>query len=716
MRDILSDPIYLYSPLLVALCSLVLAVVVFRWGKKDVSSRIFTALLLSLTLWAAVLYAMRSSQNLHNAMLWEKAIPASTLLTFILFYHFTLIYTNVDQLSKQWKLIPLSYAFLLILIVLSPTSLMIESMRLEHYGYAPNTRILGKIVFLAYVLLISGGAYNFIKRYRATTSYAERNRLSYLLIATVCVLVGMALDCFSNLPPLALWSNLLFAVICSITVIRYRLLDISIAIRQGSVYLIVSSIIAIPYLLVLFYLHVLTQGFDIWWINVLVVLIAAAILRPLYTWAQQFMDRLFYRKRYDHLIALENFMHETHDISDFNNLISYITKHIQPVLQSASVNLLLATESRDYFTERQSSTSYEQGLSLSKGSALVKWMEANKSPLYLKEVMTVPQLQYLTQEERIIIDKTEADFFMPLFTRANELLGLIVLGKKLSGMEYSKEEERLVLATANRVAGIIENAYLFDSEKNLAERLKKEGDQKTEFLHNVAHELKTPLTAMIASSEILDEEQVSSGEYRKRLISNIRNSAKSMDKRVSELLDIARIQTGVIVLRKEPIYINELLSNVALQIQPIFEEKNQMLKLEIPDILPKINADSSRLEQVLYNLLTNANKFSPVSSDVILRAKVSSGQVVVEVEDSAPVISKEDSGKIFEPYYRSGDSAKREHQAGLGLGLSIAKYLIELHQGQMWFESGATKGNTFIFSLPALDQEPKESDDQQTVT
>ncbi|MFC1929070.1 ATP-binding protein [Chloroflexota bacterium] len=478
----------------------------------------------------------------------------------------------------------------------------------------------------------------------------------------------------------------------------------------------VSSIIAIPYLLVLFYLHVLTQGFDIWWINVLVVLIAAAILRPLYTWAQQFMDRLFYRKRYDHLIALENFMHETHDISDFNNLISYITKHIQPVLQSASVNLLLATESRDYFTERQSSTSYEQGLSLSKGSALVKWMEANKSPLYLKEVMTVPQLQYLTQEERIIIDKTEADFFMPLFTRANELLGLIVLGKKLSGMEYSKEEERLVLATANRVAGIIENAYLFDSEKNLAERLKKEGDQKTEFLHNVAHELKTPLTAMIASSEILDEEQVSSGEYRKRLISNIRNSAESMDKRVSELLDIARIQTGVIVLRKEPIYINELLSNVALQIQPIFQEKNQILKLEIPDILPKINADSSRLEQVLYNLLTNANKFSPVSSDVILRAKVSSGQVVVEVEDSAPVISKEDSGKIFEPYYRSEDSEKREHQAGLGLGLSIAKYLIELHQGQMWFESGATKGNTFIFSLPALDQEPKESDDQQTVT
>ncbi|MFC1985347.1 histidine kinase N-terminal 7TM domain-containing protein, partial [Chloroflexota bacterium] len=351
MRDILSDPIYLYAPLLVTLCSLILAAIVFRWGQKDVSSHLFTALLLSLTLWASLLYGMRSSQDLYTALLWERAIPASTFLTFALFYHFSVAYTRITFSSRQRITLLLSYIFFITVIAFSPTDSIIESMRLEDYGYAPNTGLFAKVIFLVYVLLIFGGAYNFIKRYRSTTSYEERNRLIYLVTGTVCVYLGIFLDAFSNLPPLALWTNLVFALVCSIAISRYHLLDIKIVARTSLVYLITSFIIAIPYLLILLLIHSFLQDFEVWWINILVILIAAATLRPLYTWAQHFVDKLFYRQRYDYLIALENFVQETHDISDLNKLISSIITNIQPVMQSSSIHLLLLSESTGDFLE-----------------------------------------------------------------------------------------------------------------------------------------------------------------------------------------------------------------------------------------------------------------------------------------------------------------------------------------------------------------------------
>ena len=213
-------------------------------------------------------------------------------------------------------------------------------------------------------------------------------------------------------------------------------------------------------------------------------------------------------------------------------------------------------------------------------------------------------------------------------------------------------------------------------------------------------------------AKILYEEPVILDEFRERLVENIKNSADVMDRRVSELLDLARVQTENLVLKKETLDINEFLSNVVLQLQPIFGAKSQTLKLEIADSLPKINADRSKLEQILYNLLTNANKFSPSSSNVVLRAKENNGQVILEVEDSAPAIGKEDKERIFEPYYRSVDSNKRQRFPGLGLGLFIVKNLIELHEGRIWVESRAKNGNNFAFSLPTLDRESRESGDQ----
>jgi signal transduction histidine kinase len=270
-------------------------------------------------------------------------------------------------------------------------------------------------------------------------------------------------------------------------------------------------------------------------------------------------------------------------------------------------------------------------------------------------------------------------------------------------MEYSKEDERLLIAVASRMAVELENAALYNAEKTIRHQLEKENELKTEFLHSVAHELKTPLTAILSSSELLSEEASIDPHFRKRLSDNIRKSADRMDKRVSELLDLARMQIGELSITPTPLEIGPLITESALQLNILFTNKRQTLALEIPSSLPKVNADKGRLEQILSNLLSNANKFSPAGSKIVLRARKADGKVIIEVEDSAPAVTEEEKGKLFNPYYRGDDADKRQRFPGLGLGLAISRRLVELHQGEIWVETKPVEGNIFAFSLPALD-------------
>ena len=173
-----------------------------------------------------------------------------------------------------------------------------------------------------------------------------------------------------------------------------------------------------------------------------------------------------------------------------------------------------------------------------------------------------------------------------------------------------------------------------------------------------------------------------------------------MDRRITELLDFARMQTGVSNLKPQRLEIGPVLTEVASQLGILFSNKEQSLEVEVPDCLPEVKADKAKLDQILVNLLANANKFSPSGSRITLRATVVDCRVVVQVEDSAPALAEEERDKVFDPYYRGEDADRRERLPGLGLGLAISKQLVELHQGEIWVDSKPGQGNTFAFSLP----------------
>ncbi|MDO8567573.1 MAG: HAMP domain-containing sensor histidine kinase [Dehalococcoidales bacterium] len=228
---------------------------------------------------------------------------------------------------------------------------------------------------------------------------------------------------------------------------------------------------------------------------------------------------------------------------------------------------------------------------------------------------------------------------------------------------------------------------------------KRPDEEWLKFIDTLSHELKTPLTSIIAAAGLLVEEFEPSGqETYQKLTRNILHNATILETRLAEVIEMVKTGGGQLKLRLEPVDMKSLLQGVAWQISPLIQSKRQNLSLDFPDTIPLVRGDGQRLEQAVLNLMTNATKFTPDGGKIILRAKRRGSELVVEVQDSGIGIAQDEQSKLFKPYSRL--AADRRYYPGLGLGLALTKQVIELHGGKIWVESEEGKGSTFAFALP----------------
>ena len=219
------------------------------------------------------------------------------------------------------------------------------------------------------------------------------------------------------------------------------------------------------------------------------------------------------------------------------------------------------------------------------------------------------------------------------------------------------------------------------------------------FIDTLSHELKTPLTTIIAAAGLLSEELESiSDESCQKLIQTITQNANTLEKRLVELLDIVKTGSGKIQLQVEPVDVKSLIQGTCVQISPLVRGKNQKLKTELPESLPIIHGDGQRLEQVLFNLINNATKFTPEGGNIFIKVRQQDSGLIIDVQDNGIGIAREEQDRLFKPYSRI--NADRKNHPGLGLGLALAKQVVELHGGKIWVESEPDKGSTFSFFLP----------------
>ncbi|MFC2056511.1 CHASE4 domain-containing protein [Chloroflexota bacterium] len=264
-----------------------------------------------------------------------------------------------------------------------------------------------------------------------------------------------------------------------------------------------------------------------------------------------------------------------------------------------------------------------------------------------------------------------------------------------------KDELALVANTINGMLGALQESEtelkeLYQNEKGLRRGLEKEIQKRLDYTRALVHELKTPITPVLAATELLIEEIKE--EHLAKLVQSIDRGASNLNRRIDELLDLARGELDMLELNLEPIDPMSLLQEIGDEMVPIALDKKQSLTFELPSSIPAIPADRERLRQIIQNLLNNALKFTPVGGKIILRAKEDDANLVVEIQDTGPGISKENLKRLFDPYQQIGSD--KERLSGLGLGLTLSKNLVELHGGQIWVKSQKGKGSTFGFSVP----------------
>jgi signal transduction histidine kinase len=219
------------------------------------------------------------------------------------------------------------------------------------------------------------------------------------------------------------------------------------------------------------------------------------------------------------------------------------------------------------------------------------------------------------------------------------------------------------------------------------------------FIDTLSHELKTPLTSIIAAAGLLAEELEATGdESYQKLIQTIIHNANTLETRLAELLDIVKTGSGKLQLQLEPVDMKSLILGTCMQISPLLRGKQQTLNTELPDSIPIIHGDGQRLEQVLLNLMTNAAKFTPEGGKITVRVRKQDTGLVVDIHDDGIGIAKDQQDRLFKPYSRL--SSDRQRHPGLGLGLALAKQVVELHGGRIWVESEPGKGSTFSFFIP----------------
>jgi signal transduction histidine kinase len=222
--------------------------------------------------------------------------------------------------------------------------------------------------------------------------------------------------------------------------------------------------------------------------------------------------------------------------------------------------------------------------------------------------------------------------------------------------------------------------------------------QRSDLLSTVSHELRTPLTLIRTSVGLLLDSNPEPA-MRARLLLNVKHSADRMHSLVSDLLDLVRLNSGKAELQLRYVDVSDLVVGTTNLMKPLLEEKGQQLTLDLPATAPRVMADHRRLEQVLLNLLSNANKFAPQGAEVGVRVREAKSEVIIAVSDSGPGIGPEAQVHLFEQFYTARTSSP-SRSIGAGLGLPIAKGIVEAHGGRIWVESAVGAGSEFFIALP----------------
>ena len=713
------NEIYILLPMVQFIISVLLVSVVILSAPGDKLNRLFTAFLVSLGFWGLSIFLMRDAfPDAERAYTIEKIALAGIPFTSIFFYHFVREFTGLNK--NRWTLITF-YGFGVAAAILSLTGLTASGMVEKFYGFAPEITALFVLVLIASYPPVALAIWN-IRKALVTADSRSAIQLRLLRMGAIVSLLGATSDFIPslglNIYPLGVVGNIGFGLITTFAVTRFRLMELRMVARRGLAYTAISTItlgiygVVIP-ILVLSVPDLSTTATVI--AAVATIFATGLFIQPLLQRTQTIVDRLFFRERFDMLNALAQLNSDLRDITDFDAVVSKLGDNVRRILRTDWVGIVLQDESENYFRVFYDTREVSGSLTISVQGMLGRRLASQTAPMFKSAISTDPYLQAASEGEKAAIRELRAEMIVPL-KASGELTGFMYLGPKLVGGDYSEAELDFVSAAADQSAMAINNARAYAIEAHRREELERLDGLKSILLQTVSHELKSPITAIKLSTELMDH--VSGTEateaQRERLVSTLKNGIQRLERLTSESLDYAAMQSAHLELNRQPVLLKSIIEQSLTLLQPSISAREQKLEFTADERLHPLMIDEQRIERVIANLVGNAHKYSPKGALITVQLFAEGDDQVLRVIDEGPGIATDELEAVFSPYYR-GKLADTSPVQGSGLGLSIAQYLTELHEGKLSVDSTLGAGSTFELRLPASSLDLLDDDLDETL-
>ncbi|MFA7296932.1 MAG: HAMP domain-containing sensor histidine kinase [Dehalococcoidia bacterium] len=284
--------------------------------------------------------------------------------------------------------------------------------------------------------------------------------------------------------------------------------------------------------------------------------------------------------------------------------------------------------------------------------------------------------------------------------RGDEQLGALVLSAKRRGWLGDRVLTRTASTT---LAAALDHGRQYQFAYERTRDLEEQNARRREFLYAIAHELRSPLTSIQAFAELLTSDRSLMESDSDLLLSSLSRGVDRLAAFVNDLLDLGRVEDATLAMHVGPMDVTEALRGAETILRPAFMARDQALTLETPDTAVRAIGDERALEQVILNLLSNANRFTPTRGAVTVRVTDRDGRVRIEVQDSGPGIDVRDRQQVFDPFYRVHRAGAPE-VPGSGLGLAVARRLTETMGGRIWVDPvEGGPGSVFCVELLGAD-------------
>ena len=329
------------------------------------------------------------------------------------------------------------------------------------------------------------------------------------------------------------------------------------------------------------------------------------------------------------------------------------------------------------------------------GELVVGRAAAQRVPIQVPDISALP----CSPLQKIILTAGySALLAIPLLLSPDRIVGALVVRRKAPGL-FPKATVDLLQTFAAQSVLAIQNARLFYELQEKSRQLELESKHKSQFLANMSHELRTPLNAILGYTElILDDIYGETPDKMRGVLDRVQINGRHLLGLINDVLDLSKIEAGQLMLSLADYSLREVVHGVFTGVETLASEKGLAFRLEVPPDLPRGRGDERRIAQVLLNLTGNAIKFTD-AGEVTIQASARNGSFTVAVRDTGPGINMVDQPRIFGEFQQVDASSTRA-KGGSGLGLSIAKRIVELHGGRIWVESSPGEGSTFSFTLP----------------